>query len=144
MAIMHVHNVFPEDDTLHQNVKTVLTSVSHDPACQVHYLSFFFEFAFVPHYESKTKKLKALAKLDGPSFAAHCWHNKLLPVSPRYGQGDRAKAWYKQLLRHIKANDAAAFQDLIKRIHAERVFTYQEAAVIANIAALPPSAESAA
>ena len=147
MSIMHLHNLQPQEDTLHRSIAPVIAAAHANPAKQVRYLSFFFEFSYLIHFESEPKMLKKYAAMDAASFANHCWKQQMLPVSPRFGQGNGQKSWYMQLLDYIKHGDKDSFTAKVVEIHNDRVMTCAESAVIAAICALPaegrmPRAES--
>ena len=86
---MHLHHVFPGEDTLHQNIAKIIEEAHKDKALQIQYLSFFFEFSFLTQFATKYHVLKKYAELDAKSFGQACWDNFILPISPRFGQGDK-------------------------------------------------------
>eukprot|EP00973_Karenia_brevis_P096362 12431513-Karenia_brevis.AAC.4 len=63
MGRMHVHNVFPVHDTLHQSITDVLNSAKSHKAWQVYFLSFFFEFSYLTQFETRSSVLKQCTRL---------------------------------------------------------------------------------
>ena len=94
MGRMHLHNVFPANDTLHQSIVDVISADK-----QVAYLSFFFEFSYLTQYENRPRVLKRYADMEPTVFAKTCWAKQILPISPRFGQGDQ-KATQNPCLKH--------------------------------------------
>ena len=141
MACMHLHHVFHHQDTLHQSSASFLKAAARDPALQLHYLFFFMAFMFLPQFITSVKKLRECATMDPEAFAEWCWKKRVIPVSPRFGQGDRAKSWYKQLLSHA-ANNETAFKELITRIHTERVLDYRVCSALAATLQLPAQGQN--
>ena len=94
MASMHLHHVFHRQDNLHETTAGVLEAASHDKALQLRYLFFFMAFMFLPQFVSSARALRECANMAPERFAEWCWKKRVVLVSHRFGQGDRAKAWY--------------------------------------------------
>ena len=139
MAQMHLHHVFAADDTLHKNIVNIIHGAHNNKAQQVRLLNFFFEFSYLAQFETRPAVLKQYAKLDGPALGAVCWAKGIIPISPRFGQGDGAKSWHRQLCKFVEEgkHGKTKFIAKVAEIHERRVFSDAEANLLASICDLP-------
>ena len=123
MGQMHLHNVFPQNDTLHRSIALVIQRAHGDTALLIKYLSFFFEFSYLTQYETNPHKLKRCAEMGAKEFGEYCLLKEIVPITPRFGQGDGPKSWFKQLLKAIEETKPEDFVGKIVSVHQTRVLT---------------------
>ena len=105
-------------------------------------LNFSMEFQFLVRMETRPAHLLhycKLARSEPMEFARAMRSSHLMPVSPRFGQGDNQKSWYCNLLFYAQSKDWASWDALVVRICQERLFSDGELKVLVSILALAPS-----
>jgi hypothetical protein len=105
MSTMHIHSVVAEHDRLHQSVKAIVQETAEGTR-KVQLLNFFFEFAFVTQFGQTTNQLRELANMTPELFASACYDRRIVPISPRYGQGAGGKNWHRNLVRIFSMAEA--------------------------------------
>ena len=141
MGPMHLHNVFAGDDAFHQSMKPLLLK-GKNVEQKIRLLNFSMEFQFLVRMEARPAKLLhycTLACSEPMEFARAMRSSHLMPVSPRFGQGDNQKSWYCNLLSYAQSKDWDSWDALVVRICQERLFSDGELRVLASILALAPS-----
>eukprot|EP00973_Karenia_brevis_P096361 12431513-Karenia_brevis.AAC.3 len=83
--------------------------------------------------------------MTGPEFGEWCWSRGIVPVSPRFGQGDNAKSWHTQLVNAVAHKEHMVISSLEGLVDHPANFlrfdtgpSCHKAAVIASICDLPP------
>ena len=141
MGSMHLHNVFAGDDVFHLSMKPLL-SKGENVEQKIRLLNFCMEFQFLVRMETRPAHLLhycKLARSEPMEFARAMRSSHLMPVSPRFGQGDNQKSWYCNLLFYAQSRDWASWDALVVRICQERLFSDDELKVLVPILALAPS-----
>ena len=129
MSTMHIHSVVAEHDRLHQSVKAIVQEPAEGTR-KVQLLNFLKEFAFVTQCGQTTNQLRELANITPELFANSCYDRRIVPISPRYGQGAGGKNWHRNLVRYLVAAERTNFVTLVEQVYAARVFSMAEAGLI--------------
>ncbi len=129
MRRMHVHFPTAEGDAIHKLVSNIVTDVSLSLERQVWFTSFYLEFAFLGRWLG-TEELREVSTFSASNFAAFCWNRRILPVTPRHGQGVQ-KAIHSKLKLLAADHNQKGFTDLLHQYWRDRLLTADETREIA-------------
>lgn len=134
LSVMHCHSPQSEDDHSHVSLQTCWSR--SDFANQIRVSSFFQEFSFFLHFESRSSQINKVVVMNATDFGIYCWQCQIVPVSPRFGQG-QGKTWHALLRKYSAHGEKDKFVTLIASIHQWRVLSVPEARVVASVLGLP-------
>ena len=83
-------------DGLVGDIDTMVKQLEQNTEAKIRLLSFYLEFSFLTQFKQCPVLLRQYAQMPPESFAAACWGESIVPVSPRFGQAEQ-KSWHADL-----------------------------------------------